>query len=453
VARLKLLLPSLLLAGLLAAALAGPAAAGAGEPFFPRAGNKGYDVSSYDVRLRYAPQSGRVQATAAIAAVARQGLSGFSLDLYGLHVSRVTVDGEAASFGRGRGKLLVAPARRLAPGTSFEVVVSYGGRPRRVIDPDGSSEGWNRTDDGALAVGEPVGTAAWIPCNDTLTDKARFDFAITVPAGLTAVSNGRMLGVQRRGGLATFDWSEAKPMDPYLALLDVGRGRLVKTRPDGIPAWTLVDPRYADHQRALKSLPEAIRFLSSIYGPYPFEAAGSAVDYAPHLGYALETQTRPIYAFAPDVTTLVHETAHQWFGDSVGLRRWPQIWLNEGFATWSQWFYQERHGGPTVAQTFKRLYATPASETKFWDPPSGHPGTPEHLFGSSVYARGGLALQALRVRIGTADLLATMRRWAAEHRYASGTIAEFEALAEEVSGQSLGPLFQRWLYTPGKPPA
>ncbi|MET0557250.1 MAG: M1 family metallopeptidase [Solirubrobacterales bacterium] len=450
-ARLKRLLPCLLLAGLFAAPLAH--AGGSSEPFFPRAGNRGYDVSSYDVRLRYAPASGRVRATTTIAAAARQGLTRFSLDLYGLHVSRVTVDGEAASFHRGRGKLKIDVARRIPSGTSFEVVVAYDGRPRRVIDPDGTSEGWNRTDDGVLAVGEPVGTPAWIPCNDSLADKASFAFAITVPAGLKAVANGRLRGVDRDGGLATFEWGAGKPMAPYLALLDVGRGRLTSGRAAGVPAWTLVDPRYAEHQRALLSLPEAIRFVSSLFGPYPFEAAGSVVDYAPHLGYALETQTRPIYAFAPDVATLVHETAHQWFGDSVGLRRWPEIWLNEGFATWTQWFYAERHGGPTVAQTFRRLYATPASDRGFWDPPSGHPGSPRHLFGSSVYARGGMALQALREAIGTRDLLAAIRLWATGHRYSSGTIAEFEALAEEVSGEDLAPLFRRWLYEPGKPPA
>jgi aminopeptidase N len=450
VPRLKHLLPSLLLAGLLAAPLA--RAADGAEPFFPRAGNRGYDVSSYTVRLRYAPASGRVRATATIAATAQQGLMGFSLDLYGLHVSRVTVDGEAASFHRGRGKLRVEAARRIPAGTSFEVLVAYDGRPRRVIDPDGTSEGWNPTDDGVLAVGEPVGTPAWIPCNGSLADKASFAFAITVPAGLKAVANGRLRGVEREGGLATYEWGEGKPMDPYLALLDVGRGQLVRSQAAGVPSWTLVDPRYAEHQRALLSLPEAIRFLGSLFGPYPFEAAGSAVDYAPRLGYALETQTRPIYAFAPDVATLVHETAHQWFGDSVGLRRWPEIWLNEGFATWAQWFYAERHGGPTVAATFRRLYATPASATSFWDPPSGHPGQPEHLFGSSVYARGGMALQALREAIGTRDLLATLRLWASVYRYTSGTIAEFEAVAENVSGEKLRPLFQRWLYTPGKPP-
>lgn len=446
------LLLCLLLAGL-AAAPASAAVANENEPFFPRAGNRGYDAGFYDVALRYAPSSGRVRASVAIAATATatQGLSAFSLDLYGLQVSDVRVEGDGARFWRGRGKLKVEPAQRIAPGESFRVVVHYSGRPQRVIDPDGTSEGWNRTDDGAFAVGEPLGTAAWIPCNNTPVDKAGFAFEVTVPARLAAVANGRLTGVDRNRSLASFEWLQREPMAPYLAVLDIGRGALVRGDAAGVQAWTLVDPRYAEHQRALAALPEAIRFFSGLYGPYPFDAAGSIVDYAPHLGYALETQTRPIYAFAPDVATVAHETAHQWFGDSVGLRRWPEIWLNEGLATWSQWYFAERHGGPSVAQTFRRLYATPASRTRFWNPPSARLGAPRHLFGYSVYARGGMAVQALRVEIGTAALLKTLRRWATEHRHGTATIAEFEALAEGTSGAKLGPLFQRWLYRPGKP--
>lgn len=451
-ARPTRLLLCLLFTAVLAGALA-PAAGAGGEPFFPHSGNRGYDVSSYDLRLNYRPGSGMLRAEATIAATATQGLSRFSLDLDGLTVSAVSVNGAAAKFSRGDGKLKVTPAQRIAPGTPFEVLVAYGGKPRPVVDPDGTSEGWNRTEDGAFAVGEPVGTAGWLPCNNTLTDKAAFSFELTVPANLTAVANGRLESVERGPKLASFAWRESAPMAPYLALVDIGKGKLVRSGAAGLPAWTLVDPHYADHQRALRAVPEAIRFFSRVYGPYPFDSAGSVVDYAPELGYALETQTRPIYAFAPDVTTVAHETAHQWFGDSVSIRSWPEIWLNEGLATWSQWYYQEHHGGPTVAKTFDRLYATPASQKKFWNPPSAHPGTPQHLFGYSVYARGGLAVQALRTEIGTAALLETLRRWATEHRHGNATIPQFEALAEEVSGQRLSRFFQRWLDEPGKPAA
>jgi aminopeptidase N len=438
------------MAGLLGA---GPAAAQAQsrDPFFPRSGNSGYDVSSYDLRLSYQPRNGRLNATATVAATAEERLSRFSLDLDGLTVTRVAVDGSPAQFGRGRGKLKVSPRVPPLAGTEFTTVVQYQGKPGLATDPDGSQEGWYRTDDGALAVGEPVGTATWIPCNNTLADKALFSFEVTVPRGLKGVANGRLSGVSRYGSHTVFSWVGAEPMAPYLAGIAIGRGKLVHGRIGKLPTWTLVDPRLAAASwPVLRALPRVIRFESLIFGPYPFDAAGSIVDVA-SFAYALETQTRPIYAFVPDLTTVVHETAHQWFGNSVGLERWPNIWLNEGFATWAQWYYAERHGGQSARQVFHTLYRVPAANTRFWDPPPGHPGSAKNIFATSTYVRGAMGLEALREKIGTAEMLKTLRLWATEHRYGSADIDEFVALAEEVSGRRLGRLFQRWLYQRGKP--
>jgi aminopeptidase N len=422
------------------------------EPFFPRSGNAGYEVSRYDAHLNYRPGNGLLRAGVTLRAAAKQRLSRFSLDLVGLTVSKVLVDSQPARFNRGRDKLKVMPAVPIAAGDEFSVVVRYHGTPRPVTDPDGSLEGWYRTDDGALAVGEPIGTAAWLPCNNVPRDKASFAVSISVPPGLKAVSNGRLDKIKRRNGRAIFSWVEEEPMSTYLALVDIGRGQLVRTDPAGRPSWTLVDPRQARASRGvLAKLPEIIRFESNLYGDYPFDWAGSVVDVAPNLGYALETQTRPIYAFVPDLTTVVHETAHQWFGDSVGLQRWPNIWLNEGFATWTEWYYAERHGGRSARQIFRRLYRVPADNTEFWDPPSGHPGTPKNLFSTSTYVRGGMTLEALRAEIGTKKLLTLLRRWAAGHAYAGANIEQFTQLAEEVSGRRLDSFFQRWLYQRGKP--
>lgn len=441
-----------LLVGLAALAAPAASAAAAPEPFFPNEGDSRYDATHYDVNLAYQPSVGRLRATARIEAIARvTRLSRFDFDLDGLRVTAVTVDGAPAKFSRGKDKLIVTPKAPIAAGERFVAVVSYQGRPRTVIDPDGSPEGWFRTPDGAIAVGEPVGTAAWLPCDNVPADKASFDVAITVPAGLKAVSNGRLLGIERRGARKTYSWSEGKPMSTYLAVVDIGRGRLTRGKIGRLPSWTLVDPALAKNSsRSLARLPEIVNFEAGIFGPYPFEAVGSIVDEA-ELGYALETQTRPIYAFAPDLTTVVHETAHQWFGDSVGLMRWPDIWLNEGFASWTEWYYAERHGRRSALQTFRRLYKTPASATAFWDPPSGRPGQVKNLFATSTYVRGGMTLEALRVKIGTPKFLRLLRRWVSENRYGSASIRDFEALAEQVSGRRLGGFFQSWLFERGKP--
>lgn len=442
---------ALLAAGVLLLAAERARAAGEPDPFLPRSGSGAYDVERYDVRLAYRPASDRLAGTVRIEGRARRGLRVLPLDLYGLRVLGATLNGEPAAVARGRGKLRLRPARALAAGEPFAAVVRYRGRPRLVRGADGGLEGWAHTADGALTMSEPVGTATWLPCNNTPADKALFEFRLTVPERLKAVANGRLLGVERRGGRATYHWRADEPMAPYLAVVNIGRGRLVRGTAAGVPSWTLVDPSMERASRlVLETLPEVIRFLSRAFGPYPFSTAGSVVDRAP-FGYALETQTRPAYAYVPDVTTLVHETAHQWFGDSVGIERWPDIWLNEGFATWAQWWYAEHHGGRSARQIFRRLYRVPASNKGFWEPPPGRLGSKSHLFSKATYVRGAMTVEALRMRIGTRALLRTLRRWTAAHRHGHARLPEFIALAEEVSGRRLDDLFRRWLFQRGKP--
>jgi aminopeptidase N len=425
----------------------------ANEPFFPHAGNRGYDVTTYEVDLDYY-RSGRVEAKVTIAARVTETRKSFSFDFVGPRVTRVEIaeNRDGVRFRRNHGKLIVLLDQPIEKSGALWVDVYYSGAPPTITDPDGTKEGWYPTDDGALAVGEPQGTAAWLPCNNVPGDKASFSIDITVPSDLKAIANGGLFEIKQRGGRTTYSWGEGRQMSPYLAVLDIGRGRLYKSGVDGRRGWTLIDPRLEERSRpVLAELPEIVRFESGLFGPYPFVGAGSIVDYAPGLGYALETQSRPIYPYVPDLTTVVHETAHQWFGDSVGLKRWPEIWLNEGFATWTEWYYAERHGRRSARAIFNRLYRVPASNTRFWNPPSGHPGSAKNMFGPSVYIRGAMALQALRLKIGTKPMLRVLRTWATEHRYGSGTIKEFIALAEKISGRNLDLLFQRWLYQRGKP--
>jgi aminopeptidase N len=460
------------LAGALAAsfALAAPAAAftpgapGAGDPYYPFAGNGGYDVSHYDLELRYDRAPNVLKGEAEITATATQDLSRFNLDLRPfMHVSKIEVNGSQATFTReGEHELVITPGNGIRRGTSFEVKVDYSGNPEPVVDPDNSIEGWIPTHDGAFVVNEPQGSPGWYPVNDSPKDKATYDFEITVPAGLEAIANGVLEGRATKRGTTIWEWEERDPMAPYLATATNGEfetrfGRIL----GGLREYNAVDPTTRRStsptappepqlawERIESTQPTAVQLFSELYGPYPFDAIGAIVDYAPNVFYHLESQGKANYWVVPGVSTIVHEIAHQWFGNAVTPEQWPDIWLNEGFARWSEWIFTEKTGGTTAQQQFNNIYASwPAS----LNTPPGNVGGPENLFATTVYTRGALTLQALRQKIGEEAFFRTLRTWYATYRYGNASTADFVEVAESASGQQLDAFFQTWIYRPGKP--
>ncbi|MCW7941234.1 metallopeptidase [Streptomyces hygroscopicus] len=441
-------------------AAAGPAAAGtigssgAGDPYFPLAGNGGYDVRHYDLTLGYDPGSRHLDGRAVLRARAAQRLTRFDLDLKGLKVTGVTVDHIKASFRHQGQELVITPRHALRSGQDFRVAVDYQGTPKPVTDPDGALDGWIPTDDGAFVASEPQGAMTWFPANSHPKDKASYDITITVPQGRTAVSNGVLVDQRTAHGRTTFHWRQSEPMAAYLATATVGTFKVERyTTRDGVDVYNAVDPRLASASApVLKQLPSVLAWESKLFGPYPFRAAGAIVDRAPNVGYALETQSRPVYDRAPRLSILVHESAHQWFGDSVTLTRWQDIWLNEGFATYAEWLYAEQHGGKTSQQAFDAFYARPASDG-LWAYPPADPGSGARLFGTPVYVRGAMALHKLRTAVGDAAFFRILHTWTADHRGGHGTTARFVQLSERLSGRDLGALFRTWTATAGKPSA
>jgi aminopeptidase N len=430
-----------------AASAQSPGAAGLGDPYFPLMGNGGYEVDRYDLNLAVRPKPDRVRAVATISATATQALSSFNLDYRGPKVTSMTVDGARASVARRGGEMTVAPAAPLASGARFTVVVAYKGRPRPI-----GGIGWIKTHDGTTVFSEPNGSPGWFPCNDHPLDKASYSFTVTVPRRYRAIANGLLDSVHRHGGATTFAWHEPEPMATYLATVTIGHFRIKRSVIDGLPSWTAVAPgegRRSPH--ALRRLPRVIRFLSDRFGAYPFSSAGSIV--VPGKGEtALETQTRPVYLGAPFTEVVAHETAHQWFGDSVSLAQWQDIWLNEGFATFSQWLWDTGGSDRKMRSLFTSLYRSKRTlgYPGFWRLPPGAPG-PKKLFSAAVYFRGGLTLEALREKLGDATFFGILRDWVARHRYGNGTTQQFIALAEADSGVSLSQFFDVWLFQPRKP--
>jgi aminopeptidase N len=433
-----------------------PGAIGIGDPYVPEEGNGGYQVRRYDLDLRFDPGTDRLVGVATIGATSTQALSAFNFDLYGLNVREVLVDGVPATFSRTPRELTVVPATGIPSGSHFRVVVDYAGKPEILNDPDLGESGWFNTSDGAIVVGEPEAGMFWFPVNEHPSDKARMCTMITVPKGLRAVSTGLPAAKPHTAeGWSTFSWCTRDPMASYLATVAIGTWRSDRSRTSsGIPVLNYVDrslPQKAD--RALSRTGEIVDFFEKKFGTYPFEAAGGIADN--HASwYALENQTRPTYdrktvGWGGLTATVAHEVAHQWFGDSVTLERWSDIWLNEGFATYAEWMWVEHHGGRSVDASFDAAYSRPA-DSSFWALTVSDPGY-ANLFNTPIYSRGAMTLYALRLKIGNRTFAKTLKVWAQRNANGNATTDDFIVLAEHISGKQLGAFFTKWIVDGVKP--
>jgi hypothetical protein len=639
-----------------------PGSPSAGDPYFPLDGNGGYDVDHYSLDVKYDPETDVLSGEAKIRAKATQSLSRFNLDLLGLTVHAVKVDGRRATWSRDGQELTITPKDGIRKNRKFTVVVRYSGIPESI---DGA--GFIHTDDGALVVGQPHSASAWFPVNDHPSDKASYSFDVTVPAGLEAVANGVLERTRTKDGWTTWSWEAKEPMASYLTTASSGEFELDAYREDGIRFWDAVDPdlyvpveprtgtQYAISQMSEPSYkrlqrtiavpaggatvtfwvnrntetnwdfffveahtvgqdnwttlvdanghtsqdtgfvcpfslflhpflehyqtpndeggcdptgttgtwnavsgtsggweqwsvnlsayagtsaeislsyasddlvqlpgvfvddivvstgagstsfendgntmdgwtipgapagsepnpndwivgtvaqapppvglaidtafalqPEIIRFEEDLFGDYPFRAGGGIVDDVVGLGFALENQTRPIYAidffFDPEDAedVVVHELAHQWYGDSLAVAQWRHIWLNEGFATYAEWLWSEETRGISAQDIFDFYYSAIPEDDPFWQVVIGDPG-PDLLFDIAVYWRGAMTLHQLRLAVGDEDFFKILKRWAQKREGDNVTIDEFIAHAERISGEQLDELFETWLFTPEKP--
>jgi aminopeptidase N len=437
-----------------------PGSPGIGDSYYPDYGNGGYDVDHYDLRLRYEPATDRLAGTATLLATATQALSRFDLD-FALDVSTVRVNGWPATFHReGAHELVVDAPRPIARGQRLTVVVRYAGVPSTTL-VDGYT-GWTRTADGALAANEPESAWWWFPSNDHPKDKATWDVSVSVPTGVEVISNGVQPSapLPEPGNRTRWSWRSTRPGATYQAFVAIGQYDIVTdTAPDGQPVITAYSTTLGEREPAARAsierTSEIVDWESTLFGPYPFEARGGVAGPADGIGFSLETQGRPVYGSrawrrGANPYVVVHENAHQWFGDSVSVADWSAIWLNEGFASYAEWLWSEAQGEGTAQELFDFTYAGYPADSDFWQVPPGDPGA-ARLFDDAVYDRGAMALHQLRLAVGDDAFFRILPAWTAEHRYGNGSTAQFRALAERISGRDLDALFTTWLFTPGRP--
>jgi aminopeptidase N len=427
---------------------------GIGDPYFATYGNGGFDVAKYDLKVRFTPTTGELSGVATLTSTAKFELRRFDLDLHGLTVSTVSVDGAAATFEREGDELVISPATPVKSGSSFTTTIGYAGKPGGVGASNLGDAGFKKAHGVTFVAGEPESATSWFPVNDHPSDKAKYAIAITVPDGQDVISNGVLAGRDVAGGWTTWRWNVTSPMASYLATFAVGELRVMESTHKGKQVRIAVAETIP--AAAVASVEETTAicdYFEGFFGPYPFDAYGAIVVDDPDLGFSLETQTRPTYAVSMvrdgDSRGVVpHELAHQWFGDSVSVAQWRDIWLNEGFATYAQWMWVEHTGGPTIEQQFDRQYKIELNP--IWQVPPGDPSQ-AHLFDQSVYVRGAMTLYALRQQVGDDTFFKILKTWTAERKDGNATTEDFVKLSERVSGKSLRTMFADWLYGSKRP--
>ncbi|MBO8189053.1 M1 family metallopeptidase [Streptomyces spirodelae] len=449
---------------LVGAALPAPKAVGIGDHLFPHLGNPGYDVRAYDISFDYSGDNSKplTARTVIDAQVTAGPMDRFNLDFAAGDIRSVEVNGQRARYARAGEDLVVTPRAALRRGGHLHIEV------RHTSDPTIKNGGWVRTDDGGLAMANQADAAHRVfPSNDHPADKAMFTFRVRAPQGLTAVAGGLPAGRASVGEDTVWTYRMRHPMATELAQVSIGRNTVVHSAgPHGLPLRHVVPTGQRKAlEPVLNETSRQIVWMERRAGKYPFENYGLLVAEA-RTGFELETQTLSLFEQQllssrkyPDwyrESLMVHELAHQWYGNSVSPRRWTDLWLNEGHATWYEWAYAAERGGFSVETRARASYEQSDAWRKRYGPPAAllpaRKSGKIQLFSPIVYNGSAVVLYALRERIGEQAFARLERLWPSLYRDSNATTADFIALAGRVSGQDQSAFLKKWLYGKTTPP-
>ncbi len=412
-----------------------------------------FDVSYYRLSLTITPATSSLDGSVLIRGISGQDLPAYlTLDLTNtLTVDSVHVAGLSSSFTQEPSALTIHLAVQFRLGDQIELEVFYHGSPvptqfGSFVMTTHAGSPW------IWSLSEPYGARDWWPCKDTPSDKAdSADIVITTDSALSVGSNGILMSVTAAGnGLSTWHWKERYPIATYL--ISVAISNYVRytdwfrpTPADSLQVLNYILPESLTVAR--QALPHAIdglRIFSTLFCPYPFMR--EKYGHAQFGGNAMEHQTMTsLPAF--DEGTIIHELAHQWFGDMITCGSWKDLWLNEGFATYCTALYYERMQGPAAYAGFMQYHLTRA-RTAVGPVVSTDTSDVRTLFsGARVYSKGAVVLHMLRHVLGDTLFFRSLAAYAQDTtlRYSIASTDDFRSVCERITGISLRYFFDEWL--------
>lgn len=435
--------------------------AGAPDPYMPAQGTDAYKVSRYELDIDYKLASNRLIGRAVLDAVALRTVSAIVLDLAGLRAVKVQLNGKKVrKFSQRAEQLLIVADAPLAAGSVFTLDIRYEGNPAPRKGLWGEV-GWEELTDGVLVAGQPNGAAGWFPCNDHPRHKASYRISVTTDENYRAVCNGQLIDRSRKSSRETWTYEQAEPMATYLATVQIGRYELLRLNDANdlsgrasVPQFAAVPASLtASAREGLAQQPDMMAKFVHCFGPYPFPEYTVVVT-EDELEIPLEAQALSILGRNHLETDwdsqrlIAHELSHQWFGNSLTVNSWSDIWLHEGFACYAEWIWSEECGVLPVAD--RAAAAWRKLDAGIQDLLVGDPG-PELMFDDRVYKRGALALHAVRLRCGDAAFFALLQEWTRTRRHSSVSTAGFILTADQVTGLDTESLLHPWLFDEALP--
>ena len=409
------------------------------------------DILNYSIDIELFPEDEKIYSDVKISGVllnikSRQ----IELDFFdNFQIHLLQLNGRETEYIFDEEKLIIMSEEVISD--SFEVRVVYEGSPKNL--GFGSFTFGKKNDHNIIyALNEPVFASTWFPCNDTPSDKALLNMCITNDSGMVSVSNGKLISVEEKGKKNTYNWTTLYPISTYLVTIYSAPYKsfslqYINSLKDTMDISCFVLPeKYEDAQSAFSDHPNYLTVFSKLFGEYPFIKEKYGVAQILWNQGAMESQT--ITGIGTNLISdaklfsniLIHEVAHHWWGNSVTPKSWKDIWLNEGFATYSEALYWEDVKG------FRALLSTMASfdvddESKtLYDPKS-------KIFSSMVYNKGAWVLHMLRKEIGDTLFFKTLRNYYKKFEYSNADTYDFKEICEKISQKKLDKFFDQWVFS------